>query len=49
MRPSIAAVSVIGVRLLIGLATIGLVIGQGITVAQAFKGLSYQPKAERKI
>ncbi|XP_027911542.1 uncharacterized protein LOC114170253 [Vigna unguiculata] len=49
MNPIICVASIIAARLAVGLASIGLDVGQGTTVAQAVEGIVRQPEAERKI
>jgi F-type H+-transporting ATPase subunit c len=49
MNPIIAAASVIGAGLAIGLGAIGPGIGQGTASGQAVAGIARQPEAEGKI
>ncbi|KAB2009231.1 hypothetical protein ERO13_D10G139200v2 [Gossypium hirsutum] len=49
MNPLISATSVIIAGLAIGLASIGLGVGQGTVVDQAIEGIVRQPEAEGKI
>ena len=49
MNPLIAAASVLGAGLSIGLAAIGPGIGQGNAAGQALSGIARQPEAEGKI
>ncbi|GJT97644.1 ATP synthase CFO C subunit [Tanacetum coccineum] len=49
MNPLISAASVIAAGLAVGLASIGLGVGQGTAAGQAVEGIVRQPKAEGKI
>jgi F-type H+-transporting ATPase subunit c len=49
MEPIIAAASVLGAGLAIGLGAIGSGIGQGTASGQAVAGIARQPEAEGKI
>ncbi|MBA0812939.1 hypothetical protein Gohar_026852 [Gossypium harknessii] len=49
MNPLISATSVITAGLAVGLASIGLGVGQGTAVGQAVEGIVRQPEAEGKI
>lgn len=49
MDPLISAASVIAAGLSVGLASIGLGVGQGTVAGQAVEGIARQPKAEGKI
>jgi F-type H+-transporting ATPase subunit c len=49
MDPLISVASIIVAGLSIGLASIGLGVGQGTAVGQAIEGIARQPEAEGKI
>lgn len=49
MNPLIAAASVIGAGLAVGLAAIGSGVGQGTAAGYAVEGIARQPEAEGKI
>ncbi len=49
MNPLISAAYVIAAGLAVGLASIGLGIGQGTATGQAVEGIARQPEAEGKI
>ncbi len=49
MNPLISVASVIAAGLAVGLASIGLGIGQGTATGQAVEGIARQPEAEGKI
>jgi F-type H+-transporting ATPase subunit c len=49
MNPLIAAASVLGAGLAIGLGAIGSGIGQGNAAGQSLSGIARQPEAEGKI
>jgi F-type H+-transporting ATPase subunit c len=49
MNPIIAAASVIGAGLAIGLAAVGPGVGQGTAAGYAVEGIARQPEAEGKI
>jgi F-type H+-transporting ATPase subunit c len=49
MDPLISVASVIAVGLSVGLASIGLGVGQGTVVGQAIEGIVRHPEAEGKI
>jgi len=49
MNPLIAAASVVGAGLSVGLAAIGSGVGQGTAAGYAVEGIARQPEAEGKI
>ncbi|KAK8613625.1 hypothetical protein V6N13_101382 [Hibiscus sabdariffa] len=49
MNPLISAASVIAAGLAVGLASIGLGVGQGTVAGQAVEGIARQPKTKGKI
>ncbi|MBA0725612.1 hypothetical protein Golax_022181, partial [Gossypium laxum] len=49
MNPLISSASVIPTGLVVGLASIGLGVGQGTAAGQAIEGIARQPEAEGKI
>ena len=49
MNPLISAASIITAGLVVGVASIGLRVGQGTAVGQAIEGITRQPEAEGKI
>ncbi|KAK4364748.1 hypothetical protein RND71_016106 [Anisodus tanguticus] len=49
MNPLIFVASVIAARSAVGLASIGLGVGQGTDAGQTIKGITRQPEAEGKI
>ncbi|KAL6584301.1 hypothetical protein OROMI_003590 [Orobanche minor] len=49
MNPLISAASIITVGLVVGLASIGPRIGQGIAAGQAVEGIARQPEAKGNI
>jgi F-type H+-transporting ATPase subunit c len=49
MSPLVAAASVIGAGLAVGLAAIGSGVGQGTAAGYAVEGIARQPEAEGKI
>ncbi|RYR04167.1 hypothetical protein Ahy_B06g083755 [Arachis hypogaea] len=48
MNPLIAAASIVAAGLVVGLASIGLGVGQGTAAGQAVEEIARQPEAEKK-